>query len=33
LEIAERKRQIEALLREARNVKIAPSSLSMRGGN
>jgi predicted nucleic acid-binding Zn-ribbon protein len=32
LEIAERKRSIESLLAQARNVKIAPSSLSMRGG-
>jgi hypothetical protein len=30
--IAERKRTIEILLREARNVKVAPASLSMRGG-
>jgi peptidoglycan hydrolase CwlO-like protein len=30
--IAERKRTIEALLREARNVKIAPTSLQMHGG-
>jgi hypothetical protein len=32
MSIAERKRTIEILLREARNVKIAPASLSMRGG-
>jgi hypothetical protein len=32
ISIAERKRTIEILLREARNVKIAPASLSMRGG-
>ncbi len=30
--IAERKRTIEILLRQARNVKIVPASLSMRGG-
>jgi len=30
--IAERKRTIEALLRDARNVKIAPTSLQMHGG-
>ncbi len=32
LEIAERRRAIESLLAQARNVKIAPASLSMRGG-
>jgi predicted nucleic acid-binding Zn-ribbon protein len=32
LEIAERRRSIESLLAQARNVKIAPASLSMRGG-
>ncbi len=32
LEIAERKRSIEGLLHEARNVKIAPASLQMHGG-
>jgi predicted nucleic acid-binding Zn-ribbon protein len=32
LEISERKRQIETLLAQARNVKIVPASLSMRGG-
>jgi hypothetical protein len=32
LAISERKRQIEVLLREARNVKIAPASLQMHGG-
>jgi peptidoglycan hydrolase CwlO-like protein len=32
LEIAERRRSIESLLSQARNVKISPSSLSMRGG-
>jgi chromosome segregation ATPase len=32
LEIAERKRQIEMLLAQARNVKVAPASLSMNGG-
>jgi peptidoglycan hydrolase CwlO-like protein len=32
LEIAERKRSIESLLSLARNVKIVPASLSMRGG-
>ncbi len=32
LEISERKREIETLLSQARNVKIAPSSLQMHGG-
>ncbi len=32
IEIAERRRSIESLLRQARNVKIAPVSLSMHGG-
>ncbi len=32
LEISERKRQIESLLAQARNVKIAPASLQMHGG-
>ncbi len=32
IEIAERRRSIESLLAQARNVKITPSSLSMRGG-
>ncbi len=32
LEISERKRQIESLLIQARNVKIVPTSLSMNGG-
>jgi hypothetical protein len=32
MSINERKRTIEVLLREARNVKITPSSLSMHGG-
>ncbi len=32
MSINERKRTIEGLLREARNVKIAPSSLQMYGG-
>ena len=32
MEIAERKRSIETLLSQARNVKIVPASLSMRGG-
>ncbi len=32
LEIAERRRSIESLLAQARNIKITPSSLSMRGG-
>ncbi len=32
LEIAERRRSIESLLSQARNVKIVPASLSMRGG-
>jgi uncharacterized coiled-coil DUF342 family protein len=32
LEIAERKRSIEGLLHEARNVKIVPASLQMHGG-
>jgi chromosome segregation ATPase len=32
LEIAERRRSIESLLSQARNVKIAPASLSMNGG-
>jgi peptidoglycan hydrolase CwlO-like protein len=32
LEISERRRQIESLLAQARNIKITPSSLSMRGG-
>ncbi len=32
LEIAERRRSIEALLAQARNVKIAPASLAMNGG-
>jgi predicted nucleic acid-binding Zn-ribbon protein len=32
LEIAERRRAIEALLAQARNVKIAPASLAMNGG-
>ncbi len=32
LEIAERRRAIEALLSQARNVKVVPASLSMRGG-
>jgi chromosome segregation ATPase len=32
LEISERRRSIESLLSQARNVKIAPSSLSMHGG-
>jgi peptidoglycan hydrolase CwlO-like protein len=32
LEIAERRRSIEALLAQARNVKIAPASLQMYGG-
>jgi UDP-2,3-diacylglucosamine pyrophosphatase LpxH len=32
MSINERKRTIEVLLREARNVKIAPSSLQMHGG-
>ncbi len=31
LEISERRRAIELLLREARNVKIAPASLQMHG--
>jgi predicted nucleic acid-binding Zn-ribbon protein len=31
LEISERKRQIESLLSQARNVKIVPSSLQMHG--
>jgi uncharacterized coiled-coil DUF342 family protein len=32
LEIAERRRSIEALLSQARNVKVAPASLQMYGG-
>jgi len=32
MEIAERKRSIETLLSQARNVKVAPASLSMHGG-
>jgi chromosome segregation ATPase len=32
LEIAERRRSIESLLSQARNVKVVPASLSMRGG-
>ncbi len=32
MSINERKRTIEGLLREARNVKISPSSLAMNGG-
>lgn len=32
MSINDRKRTIEVLLREARNVKISPASLSMRGG-
>jgi peptidoglycan hydrolase CwlO-like protein len=32
LEISERRRSIESLLAQARNIKITPSSLSMRGG-
>ncbi len=32
MSIAERKRTIEILLREARNVKIVPASLQMHGG-
>jgi uncharacterized protein (DUF3084 family) len=32
LEIAERRRAIEALLAQARNIKIAPASLQMYGG-
>ncbi len=32
LEIAERRRSIESLLMQARNVKISPSSLAMNGG-
>ena len=32
LEISERRRSIESLLAQARNSKIAPASLSMRGG-
>jgi chromosome segregation ATPase len=32
LEIAERKRSIEALLAQARNVKVVPSSLQAHGG-
>jgi hypothetical protein len=32
LEIAERRRSIESLLSQARNVKIAPASLQMYGG-
>ena len=32
MEIAERKRSIESLLAQARNVKIAPASLQMHGG-
>ncbi len=32
MSINDRKRTIEVLLREARNVKISPSSLQMRGG-
>jgi len=32
MEISERKRSIESLLAQARNIKITPSSLSMRGG-
>jgi predicted nucleic acid-binding Zn-ribbon protein len=32
LEISERRRSIESLLAQARNVKIAPAFLSMRGG-
>jgi predicted type IV restriction endonuclease len=32
MSINERKRTIEILLREARNVKVVPASLSMRGG-
>jgi peptidoglycan hydrolase CwlO-like protein len=32
LEIAERRRAIEALLMQARNVRIAPASLQMHGG-
>ncbi len=32
LEIAERRRSIELLLSQARNVKVVPASLSMRGG-
>jgi hypothetical protein len=31
LEIAERRRSIESLLAQARNVKIAPASLQMHG--
>jgi peptidoglycan hydrolase CwlO-like protein len=32
MEISERKRTIESLLAQARNVKIAPASLQMHGG-
>jgi chromosome segregation ATPase len=32
LEIAERRRSIESLLAQARNVKISPTSLAMNGG-
>ncbi len=32
LEISERKREIETLLSQARNVKISPTSLQMHGG-
>ena len=32
MEISERKRQIQSLLMQARNVKIAPTSLSVGGG-
>ncbi len=32
LEISERRRSIESLLMQARNVKIAPASLAMNGG-
>ncbi len=32
IEIAERKRSLEGLLHEARNIKITPSRLSMHGG-
>ncbi len=32
LEISERRRSIESLLSQARNVKVAPASLSMHGG-
>ena len=32
MEIAERRRSIEMLLSQARNVKISPTSLAMNGG-